>query len=168
MMMNVRCSKHVQDKKNWNKIFFVCNKLRDRYYPMYKACSKKDRTFAIKTVFFILQHFKHCSFQSSPLYWRYTVPALLPLLECFLESTFCDGMQFCYCIFLNIVYGLEMTSFQSGFKFGKQEKVCWGYVRRIVGMGHNGCVTFCQITADEERHVSQRIVVVQHPSLVFP
>jgi hypothetical protein len=24
-----------------------------------------------------------------------------------------------------------MTSFQSGFKFGKQEKVCWGYIWRI-------------------------------------
>jgi hypothetical protein len=23
---------------------------------------------------FILQHFKHCPLQSSPLYWRYTVP----------------------------------------------------------------------------------------------
>jgi len=34
-------------------------------------------------------------------------------------------------------------------------------------MGHNGCLMFCQITADEERHVSWRIVVVQHPSLVF-
>jgi hypothetical protein len=27
---------------------------------------------------------------------------------------------------------------------------------------------FCQITADEEQRVSQAIVVVQHPSLVFP
>jgi hypothetical protein len=31
-----------------------------------KACSKKDRTFPIKTLFYILS--------SSPLYWRYTVP----------------------------------------------------------------------------------------------
>jgi len=35
-------------------------------------------------------------------------------------------------------------------------------------MGHNGCLMFCQITADEERRVSRHIVVVQHPSLVFP
>jgi len=35
-------------------------------------------------------------------------------------------------------------------------------------MGHNGCLIFCQITADEERRVSRCIVVVQHPSLVFP
>jgi len=34
-------------------------------------------------------------------------------------------------------------------------------------MGHDGCLMFCQITADEERRVSRRIVVVQHPSLVF-
>jgi len=43
-----------------------------------------------------------------------------------LERTFCDGVQFSYRIFLNILYGLETMSFQSGFKFGKQENVCWG------------------------------------------
>ena len=42
--------------------------------PGYKVCSKKDRTFAIKTLLLILQHFKHCPPQSSPLYWQYTVP----------------------------------------------------------------------------------------------
>jgi hypothetical protein len=42
---------------------------------IHKACSEKDRTFAIKT---ILQHFKHCLLQSSPLYWRYTVPNVSP------------------------------------------------------------------------------------------
>jgi hypothetical protein len=35
---------------------------------------KKDRTFAIKTLLLILQHFKHCPRQGSHLYWRYTVP----------------------------------------------------------------------------------------------
>jgi len=52
-------------------------------------------------------------------------PAFLPLLECLLERTFCDGPQFSYRIFLNLLYGLETTSFQSGFKSEKQEKVCW-------------------------------------------
>ena len=72
--------------------------------------------FAIKTLLLILQHFKHCPLQSSPIYWRYT---FLPLFECFLERTFCDGAQVCYRIFLNLVYGFDTTSFQSGFKFGK-------------------------------------------------
>jgi hypothetical protein len=31
----------------------------------YKMCSKKDRTFVIKTLLLILQHFKHCPLQSS-------------------------------------------------------------------------------------------------------
>ena len=39
-----------------------------------KACSKTVRTFAIKTLLLILQHFKHCPLQSSPLYWQYTIP----------------------------------------------------------------------------------------------
>ena len=36
------------------------------------------------------------------------------------------------CIFLNLLCGLEMTSFQSGFKFGKQEKVCWAKLENRV------------------------------------
>jgi hypothetical protein len=48
------------------------------------------------------------------------------LLECFLKRTSYDGAKFSYRIFLNILYSLETTSFQSGFNFGKQEKVCWG------------------------------------------
>jgi hypothetical protein len=47
---------------------------RIRLYNAYKACSKKDRTFAIRTLLLILQHFKRCPLQSSPVYWRYTVP----------------------------------------------------------------------------------------------
>jgi len=43
-------------------------------YDNHKACSKKDRTFALNTLLLILQHFKHCPLQSSPLYWRYAVP----------------------------------------------------------------------------------------------
>jgi len=35
-------------------------------------------------------------------------------------------------------------------------------------MGRNGCLMFCQITADEVRRVSRRIVVVQHPMSGFP
>ena len=46
-------------------------------------------------------------------------PTFLPLLECFLECTLSDGAQFSYRIFLNLLSGLETTSFQSGFKCGK-------------------------------------------------
>jgi hypothetical protein len=67
---------------------------------------------------------------------------VLPLLECFLERTFCDGAQLSYHISLNLHYGLETKSFQSGFKFGKQEKVCWGKARRIGWLGHTGCLMF--------------------------
>jgi len=36
---------------------------------------KKRPNFCyIKTLLLILQHFKHCSLQSSPFYWRYTAP----------------------------------------------------------------------------------------------
>ena len=43
---------------------------------MYKAGSKEDRTFAIKTLLLILQHFKHRPLHSSPIYWRYSVSIL--------------------------------------------------------------------------------------------
>ena len=56
--------------------------VRDGIYmvnDIYEVCSKKDRTFAIKTSLLILQHFKHCPPQSSPLYWQYTVPNVSPI-----------------------------------------------------------------------------------------
>jgi len=87
---------------------------------------KKDRTFAIKPLLLISQHFKHCPLQSSPYTSNTPFPTFLPLLECFLERTFSDGAQFSYRIFLNLLHGLETTSFRSGFKFGKEEKVYWG------------------------------------------
>ena len=83
----------------------------------------------MKTLLLILQHFKHCPLQSIkavPSIGDTPFPMFVSLLECLLEHTLCDGAQFCYHIFLNLHYGLETTSFQSGFKFGKQEKVCWG------------------------------------------
>jgi hypothetical protein len=87
---------------------------------------EKKRTFAIKILFLILQYCKHCPLQSSPLYWRYTVPNVSPVVGMLPGTRFSDGAQFSYRIFLNLLFGLETTSFQSGFKFGKQEKVCWG------------------------------------------
>jgi hypothetical protein len=61
---------------------------------------KKRPNFCYKD--FILQHFKHRPLQSSPLYWRYTVPNVSSLLESFLERTLFDGAQFSYRIFLNL------------------------------------------------------------------
>ena len=53
----------------------ILNKMSVQYAVcVYEVCSKKDRTFAIKTLLLILQHFKHCPPQSSPLCWQYTVP----------------------------------------------------------------------------------------------
>jgi hypothetical protein len=99
----------------------------------------------------ILEHFKHCALQIVPSTGDLPFPTFLQFFKCFLESTFCDGAQFSYRILLNLLEGLEATKFQSGFKFGKQEQVCWGEVRRIVWMGHKGRLVFCQITAVEER-----------------
>jgi hypothetical protein len=64
------------------------------------ACSKKDRTFVIKTLFYNILStvpFKVVHFTGGTPF-----PTFLPLLECFLERTFCDGAQFSYRIFLNL------------------------------------------------------------------
>jgi hypothetical protein len=62
---------------------------------IYKACSKKDRIFAINTLFYIILSTVHSTGDTPFL-------TFLPLLECFLERTLCDGVQFCYSIFLNL------------------------------------------------------------------
>ena len=43
--------------------------------PLYvRGLFKKRPNFCYKTLLLILQHFKYCPPQSSPLYWQYTVP----------------------------------------------------------------------------------------------
>jgi hypothetical protein len=66
----------------------------------YKACLKKDRTFATKTLFFNILSTVH--FKVVPSTGDTPFPTYRPLLECFLERTFCDGAQFSYRIFLNL------------------------------------------------------------------
>jgi hypothetical protein len=73
---------------------------------------KRQRVSAIKILLLILQHCKHWPLQSSPLYWRYTVPNFSSIVG-MLPGTHCDGAQFSYHIFLNLLYGLETMSFQS-------------------------------------------------------
>ena len=66
----------------------------------YKACSKKYRTFAINTSFSNI--LSTVPFKVAPSTGNTLFPTFLPLLECFLERTFCHGAQFSYHIFLNL------------------------------------------------------------------
>jgi len=62
---------------------------------IYKACSKKDQTSAIKALFYNI-------LSTVPSTGGTLFPTFLPLLECFLERTFCNGVQFSYSIFPNL------------------------------------------------------------------
>ena len=64
----------------------------------YKTCSKRDRTFGIRTSFYNI--LSHAPFKVVPSTGDTPFPTFPPLLECFLEHTFCDGAQFFYSIFL--------------------------------------------------------------------
>ena len=70
---------------------------------------KKDRTFAIKTSFYNI--LSTAPFKVVPSTGDTPSPTFLPLLECFLESTFCDGAQFSYRIFLNLGVFKKRLSF---------------------------------------------------------
>jgi hypothetical protein len=64
----------------------------------YKGCSKKDGTFVIKILFYNISNtvpFRVVLFTGDTPF-----PKFLPLLECFLERSFCDGAQFSCRIFL--------------------------------------------------------------------
>jgi hypothetical protein len=81
-----------------------------------------DRTFAVRNVLRILQHLSTIPFKVFPYAADTPFLTFLPLLEWFLERTFCDDAPFSCRILLNLLYGLETTSFQSAFAFEKQEK----------------------------------------------
>jgi hypothetical protein len=61
---------------------------------------KRNRTFAIKTLFYNV--LSTVPFKVALSTGDTPFPTFLPLLECFLERTFCDGVQFSYRIFLNL------------------------------------------------------------------
>jgi hypothetical protein len=67
---------------------------------IYVACSKKHRTFVIKTSFYNI--LSTVPFKVVPSTGDTSFPTFYPLLECFLERTFSDGAQFSYRIFLNL------------------------------------------------------------------
>jgi hypothetical protein len=67
---------------------------------MYKACSKKDPTFAKKTLFYHI--LSTVPFKVFPSTGDTPFPMFHPLLECFLERSSCDGVPFSYRIFLNL------------------------------------------------------------------
>jgi hypothetical protein len=79
-------------QENWHSL---CTPLK------YKACSKKDRTFDIKTL--VYKILSTVPFKVVPSTGDTPFPSFLSLLECFLERTSCDGAQFSYRIFLNLL-----------------------------------------------------------------
>jgi len=83
---------------------------------------KKRPNICYKDLVLILQHFKHRPLQSSPSTGDTPFLTFLPLLEWFLERTFCDGAQFSYRILLNLLYGLETTSFKVVLSLGNRKK----------------------------------------------
>jgi hypothetical protein len=70
------------------------------YIYIHKTCSKKDRTFVTKTLIYNI--LSTVPFKVVPSTGDTPFPTFLPLLECFLERTFCDGAQFSNRIFLNL------------------------------------------------------------------
>jgi hypothetical protein len=65
----------------------------------------------------------YLTIQISPLYWRYTVPNVSSIVGMLPGTTFCDGAQSSYRIFLYLFYSLEKTFFQSGLSVGKGQSL---------------------------------------------
>ena len=61
----------------------------------YKACSKKTELLLLRTLFYNI--LSTIPFKEVPSTGDTPLPTFLPLLECFLECTFCDGAQFWAC-----------------------------------------------------------------------
>jgi hypothetical protein len=78
----------------------ACCLYLNRVTSLHTRPDKKNRTFAIKTLFYNI--LSAVSFKVVPSAGGTPFPTFLALLECFLERTFCDGAQFSYLIFLNL------------------------------------------------------------------
>jgi len=94
------------------------------FYPfryVYKACSKKTEHLLQRLYSSFYSILSTVSFQVVPSTGDTPFP-FLPLLECFLERPFYDGVQMSYCIFLNLLYGLVTMCFQGGLGLGNRKK----------------------------------------------
>jgi len=67
--------------------------------------------FGLKTLFYNI--LSTAPFKVVPCAGDTPLPTFLPLLECFLERTFCDGTQFSYCIFLNLCMFKKIPNFSN-------------------------------------------------------
>jgi hypothetical protein len=71
---------------------------------------KKYRTFAIKTLLFILKHFKHCPIQTSLLYWRYTVPHVSSIVGIIPGTHFLWRQNFTHVVLKTLLLSLRRTA----------------------------------------------------------
>jgi hypothetical protein len=151
----------------WNKIFNMkCNYVQ--------GLLKKDRNFTIKTLFYNI--FSTVSFKVDPSTGNISFPMFLPLLERFLERTFCDGAQFSYRIFLNLrVFKkrpnflnssptsregvLQLQSALSG-RFWQQTAICPGLIRRTACARAQFCG--CSSTSNAHSETGKMAVCCQN------
>jgi hypothetical protein len=80
----------------------------------------KNSELLLERLLLILQH---CIFPFKEVPSTGDTPFSIVLLslECFLERTFCDGAQFSYRIFLNLLYGLKRHPFKVTLSFVNKE-----------------------------------------------
>jgi hypothetical protein len=86
--------------RNVFPICFDLSWLGSAVFQHTRRVQKKDRTFAIKTLFYNI--LSTAPFKLAPCTGDTPSPTFLPLLERFLKRTFCGGAPFSYRIFQNL------------------------------------------------------------------
>ena len=96
------------------------------------------------------------------------LPAVLPLLETFLESFLWNHVQLGCHVPHNVFSWLKSGPFQWHFQFGEQPKITRSHVGRVGSLTNQGNVVFSQKTLNQMRRMGGCIVVDAATKFMLP
>ena len=94
----------------------------------------------------------------------HTLPAVLPLLETFLESFLWNLFQQVCRVLHNIFSWLKSFPFQRNLQLGEQPEITRGHVGRVGSLTNQGNVVFSQKNLNQMRRMGGCVVVMELPS----
>ena len=143
-------------KSSWTEFWFV------------KVVQKVSDLWSAKIQLFILTSETLIPFKVVSLLMHTLLPAVLPLLETFLESFLWNHVQLGCRVPHNVFSWLKSGPFQRHFQFGEQPKITRSHVGRVGSLTNQGNVVFSQKTLNQMWRMGGCIVVMELPRFCCP
>ena len=137
-------------------------------YHYTRAVQKVSDLWSAKIQLFIWMSETLIPFKVDSLVMHTLLPAVLPLLEIFLESFLWNHVQQVCRVPHNVFSWLKSFHFQRNFQFGEQPEITRGHVGRVGSLTIQGNVVFSQKTLNQMRRMGGCVVMMELPSFCCP